>query len=371
MKKSVVLWAPFRGAVGTRQAVIATANVLSKNERVIIFQLVDEWEPYRVEFDSKVEFETIFKHKFFRHIGRSNTFHRRDFFLLSIVAIPLLAFQLRRYKADKLIAMLLVAPIILASTKLTKTSLYISVQGSPAFLLDSYKSRNIYFRLENLVREKLWYFLYRKAECVFCMSDITTDKIKQRFHQKFSNVVTLRNPLFSATQQVVEKKPCFGSNFIFVGRDSHQKNFSLALEFFASIDSEYKSLTVYGDFNGMTVNDSRIRFAGYTENLWQEEDVKGSIHLVTSRWEDPGHAILEGLAAQVPTLIIGNSSDFHFIYASYQVPIYGCSADAAKFLVECNEVYTDSYLRQVSEMVASDYSIESYSKNLRDLLCLA
>lgn len=367
--KRVLLWAPYRGAVGTRAAFINTANILAKRYEVVVLALVDEWDTALQEFDPSVTVRKVFRSKLLSLVGTSNSLHRRDFYLLSVVAIPKLFFLLRRIKPDHVMPMLLVVPMILAQLGCT-SKLVVSVQGSPGFLQVNSSDRGVYFGLENKLRGKLWRLFYSQARMVLCMSESTSRRLREFMKGTDVNIATVRNPLFSEPVGTRTKLKAPFDRFIFVGRDSFQKNFDLAIRFFNRVQAANKKLIVYGDFE-RDIDDDAIDFKGYVSNFWGRELGKGAVHLVTSRWEDPGHAILEGLIRGVPTIIIGNHSDFHSIYRAYDVPIFEDVDTALQFL----EAPTSQSLfeRQIAarNSVYAHYSFDEYEKKVGEILCSA
>jgi len=363
----ILLWAPYRGAVGTRAAFINTANILAKRYEVVVLALLDEWDNALPGFDPSVTVRKVFRSKLLSLVGTSNFLHRRDFYLLSVIAIPKLFFLLRSIKPDHVMPMLLVIPMILAQLGST-SKLVVSVQGSPGFLQANAGNRRLYFELENKFRGLLWRLFYSRASMVLCMSESTSEHLREFMKETEVNIATVRNPLFSEPVKTQIKLKAPYDRFVFVGRDSFQKNFDLALSFFNRVQSADKKLMVYGDFERDVDNDA-IEFKGYVSNFWEREMGEGAVHLVTSRWEDPGHAILEGLIRGVPTIIIGDQSDFHSIYRAYHVPIFEDVDTALQFL----ETATAESLfeRQVAarNAVYQHYSFDNLEKKIGRILC--
>ena len=100
----------------------------------------------------------------------------------------------------------------------------------------------------------------------------------------------------------------FFGNFVELAPDSR-------LHFFGDVEKNDLKVA-FPEFKDLI---SKVcHFHGFQPDLWSFIEAKlNPIHIVASQWEDPGHAILEGMVRAVPTIFINRSGDYIKLYEQY------------------------------------------------------
>ena len=299
IKKLVALWAPFRGKVGTEFANIQYARSLRRSGyEVILISLLDEYDDYEHEF----KVVRLWSKKFY-FIGRNNFFYRRDFFILALLSTRRLNKVLCDYEVDVVVSSLL-SSVACKAAKSANKRLLISIQGYPKFLL---KKDNFLSAIENFFRKIKWRKNYVVADKLICMTEYTQKKLSRAFPKLQKNILHISNPLFDDEIEIKVNKQCdcTKTRVIFVGRYSYQKDFPSFVKIANYFEFSNLNFEVYGEFPDSIINQyENIIFHGYQPRFWDCICPSCTVHVVTAQWEDPGHAILEGLQLGVRTIIL-------------------------------------------------------------------
>lgn len=312
----VLLWGPFRGRIGTIEAVIRYAEALAGiGHEVVVLELAGEWAAYRSQFPASVRFERVTKGALFRAIGSTNVLRRRDFYTLAWVAIPLISGRIAQIRPDVIMAHLMAVPLILGLPKSFTGRLIVSIQGFPKFLLQD--QQNAFYRVENQARLQFWRKLYVRCWKIFAMTGFTKSAL-DRALQLGDRVSVLSNPVLEGLPD--RPLPALGriTDVVFVGRLEYQKDPLLFVDaaIAAKSSSPLRHLTfhMFGDGSLAKAVDRRLSEAGanlvvhgHVEDPWQHI-APGSVLLCTSRWDDPGHMILEAMWYGHPVLAVERKS---------------------------------------------------------------
>lgn len=319
----VALWSPFRGKVGTEKAVINYARSLKEiGCEVVIIQLLDEFEKYRGEFRLIRAWPQSMN-----RIGKSNFFFRRDFYILGLLSTSRLKKILINENFDVAISFLMAIPLIKAIklNGVDNTKLILSVQGFPKFLL---KNDNIVSKLENSLRAYFWHRNYEFSDKILLMTKHTKQQLIEKFPRLKQKFTVLENPLFDGNiqkDQVLSKSR--KRKIFFVGRYSYQKDFQLFSEITRILSEKLShslDFDVFGDFPNKIKNsreNCHLNFRGYERDFWHSLSRESDIHLITARWEDPGHAMLEGLAFGFKSIVAERNAPHVDIARNLDVPV--------------------------------------------------
>lgn len=322
----LIVWAPFRGNIGTVAAVKNYARIYAElGYQVVFIELCDEWSA--VEDISRLyRIRSLSKAQHLKNIGKSNFFRRRDFFIYQFLRLPKLARIFADEKPDLIISFLGIVPAVIANY-FCKFRHFGSVQGFPRFL-NQQAPVGPYYKIEDRLRRFAWKFTYNKLDKILCMTPRTALELGNFLKKE---TLFIPNPLFlldNSSDAKFDKTQTF--DFIFVGRNSYQKRIDLILWNFSRILAVKPDarLHFFGDVLGPglikefpayeTIIQENCCFYGFRESIWATVlDELNPIHLVASQWEDPGHAILEGLWHKVPTLFLNREGEYTQLYLHY------------------------------------------------------
>lgn len=322
----IVYWSPYVEHVGTIRAVINSAKSLKKygGHDVCLIKNHSEWEGYEDMLESLgIEIVDFGLKRKFPNLKHIRAFGSRAYMII----IALYGFfQMRRYikqyKADVVITNLIAIPAILAALSLKKKPTVIaSIQGYPKFLgLDHIgRKYSLWMKIEDLLREKLWSIIYTKVDTIVCMTEDTRLKLLDRIKFEENRVVVVENPILdediitAANKQVTDDWFCENGavRIVGIGRLTYQKDFDTFIKAVSILrhDVNIKAY-IFGDGEDRGALEKLIcelelqenlRLFGFSENPYRYLGL-ADIFLLSSRWEDPGHAILE--AGFLRTLIV-------------------------------------------------------------------
>ncbi len=374
----LLIWAPFRGNVGTIESVKNYAKIFSElGYEVVFIELCDEWSDLNQISDS-YKIRSLTSSVIFKNIGKTNFFHRRDFFIFQFIKVWKLSRLLKEENPDLMISFLGIVPAIIANY-FQLIPHWGSIQGFPRFL-NNRAQKNLYYKFEDWLRKVLWLLNYRKLDKVLCMTPKTSVTLRN-FLEKETFFVP--NPLFSEGDNLnikFDKTKSF--DFIFIGRNSYQKridiiliNFFYALDFrpdsrlhfFGNVEAS-ELISEFPDYKDLILNN--CLFYGFNENAWTLIKEKlNPIHLVASEWEDPGHAILEGLWNKVPTVFLNKGGNYIDLYESYGVVIKkALEFDKETFNEMIDSASNEQLRSNLKKELASQFTISRVKSKLNQLL---
>ena len=365
-QKKIVFWAPFRGRIGTIEALLNYYKSLESDYEVYILQVAGEWDAW-AEKMPKATFISVWDSAFAKRLGVTNTFHRRDFYLLVLVSIFKVRRIVRAIDPHAVIAFLQLIPFAIAIRGISCSRLA-TLQGTPSFVLGSAQIE-WYKKIEQRVRHAFWSRILPSFDSIICMTESSTAAMQNRFAS--ANVVHIDNALFDRSPLIHDySSQVYPKALVFIGRLEYQKNPQRFLEIAKNVRSkeEHKwEIHIFGDGSLRPelerLADPRIVFHGHVENAWDKVRAMNAVHLVTSRWEDPGHAIIEGLVRKVPTVIEDNGADYLNYYRNVHASLVVSSNDIVKKIIDIEKPAD-----QVSLTFLERHSVKNLQCRLREIL---
>ena len=166
-------------------------------------------------------------------------------------------------------------------------------------------------------------------------------------------------------------------NIVFVGRLSYQKDPDLFIQVARIAQQTRPELSFLLMGNGeeegrlreLSSDITNLNFLGYVPNPWDYSPQENLVHLVTSRWEDPGHAMLESMAKSIPTLVVRRNSPHCELAAAYGVEV--CDASPSQINLALTQFASSGNLASpssIAEKVSSDFNFINFSRSLDDSL---
>ena len=364
MTKKILIWAPHKGKVGTTAAALNYYSILeTKGYSCSFLALTNEWDGYAVNKIRLIKPDSLF----FK-VGTTNFFRRRDYFILPIIFFFRLKRILNEHDGAKIISMLLSIPVALGVND--KSRVYLSVQGLPKFLLNT--DQNIFYKTEDGLRRLIWKKLYQGTE-ILTMTSFTRLQLKDNL--KLESKV-LPNPLFKDLPIAYDNYRDTGEiNFVFIGRNTYQKNIFGLLKYFARYSFLYPNskLHIYGFKDELMPSlhwHNKVHYYGFVNDPWEAvNDMTNVVHLVPSHWEDPGHAIIEGLVRGVHTVLNVNAVTSVSTFSGF-VPLvkfidFDSDEDQISGIMRTSEV---GHFESLRRTVFHKYSFEQFSNDLNTFL---
>ena len=297
----VAFFAPYTEHVGTEQAIVQMARRFERNGvDTDLLRAYREWPPSSDPPGRIVSLDADWSNDAVDRLP----FPWKKLFLAGITA-PRLAGYLYRHEPDVLVTGLLsgVAAAVCQALPI-ETKTVISVQGLPQ---------------ADRVRAALWPRVYPRADAVVASVDSVADRTADVAEMPRTDVDVVPNPVVTDAllQQCAERPdhPWFDEGVpvvVSVGRQTRQKDFSTLLRAFARVrrqrpakllvpgkeDDETAALQALVDRLGIRED---VAFPGFVDNPYAY--MRGAdVFALSSKWEGPGHVIIEALAAETPVV---------------------------------------------------------------------
>jgi glycosyltransferase involved in cell wall biosynthesis len=361
----IFIWAPFVGKVGTELAMVNYARALRDGGKNV--QLVSVAGEF-LEYGSEFECISLRPIKFISKLITAPVFRGRLLALYCFIAAVKLRFKIPANVT--IIAGLNAIPLLFVFRVLKRQErIIVSVQGFPKFLLK--EKQNIFYSGENLLRKFIWSRFYAKADKLITMTLGTKARLKATF--SFPRVDVISNPLFQIAPPLRKWRANRGVNILYVGRLSYQKDPDLFIQVARIAQQVHPELSfsIMGTgeeeerLRKLSSDLSNIKFLGYVQNPWKHYENENLVHLVTSRWEDPGHAMLESMARSIPTLVVRRDSPHSELATEYGAQV--CDISSEQINEAIIRVISDidlTTLTSIAEKVSSDFSLSNFSKSL-------
>ena len=367
--KKVLIWAPFVGKVGTEGAMVNYARALrDEGQDVQLVSVAGEFLDYGDEFECISLRPTKFISKFIT----LSLFRGRLLALYCFIAAVKLRFKTQSNVT--IIAGLNAVPLLLIFKVLSSGGrVIVSVQGFPKFLLK--EKQALFYSAENLLRKAIWRRLYARADTLIAMTPGTEARLKANF--SFSRIDVISNPLFKTALPVRKWHANKRLNIIFVGRLSYQKDPDLFIQVARRAQQAHPELSfsIMGKgeeeerLRELARDLSNIKFLGYVQKPWGHHKNENLVHLVTSRWEDPGHAMLESMARSIPTLVVRRDSPHCELAEAFGAQVCDpSSGQIIEALIRSVSGENLAKMTSIAEKVSSDFGFSNFSKSLGDSL---
>ena len=305
MDKKIIFWSPLISHVGTINAVLKSALSLSNRSgyKIYVIDVIGEFRSINKNDFKNIIFLNIFNLS--KYLPKTGVFSKLFLYLFSILAIPKLIFIILKQKPDFIFSYLIsIVPLFLGRIFFKKIKIICSIQGYPKLN---------YFRL------LLWKKLYSRANYIITMTNNTKDLIIDKLGYSASNISTVYNPIISRKiKQLSYEKINKSDEIIFkkkviisVGRLTRQKNYLLLLEAFNKKDiMQNYNLLIIGEGEDREKLEKYINVNKLNENIYLKGFClnpfkfisKSFLYISSSKWEEPGHSILEAGYLNLPII---------------------------------------------------------------------
>ena len=305
MDKKIIFWSPLISHVGTINAVLKSALSLSNRSgyKIYVIDVIGEFRSINKNDFKNIIFLNIFNLS--KYLPKTGVFSKLFLYLFSILAIPKLIFIILKQKPDFISSYLIsIVPLFLGRIFFKKIKIICSIQGYPKLN---------YFRL------LLWKKLYSRANYIITMTNNTKDLIIDKLGYSASNISTVYNPIISRKiKQLSYEKINKSDEIIFkkkviisVGRLTRQKNYLLLLEAFNKKDiMQNYNLLIIGEGEDREKLEKYINVNKLNENIYLKGFClnpfkfisKSFLYISSSKWEEPGHSILEAGYLNLPII---------------------------------------------------------------------
>lgn len=318
----IVYWSPYVGHVGTIKAVVNSAVAARRygHHEVSIIRNHSEWQGYEEQLSaSGVQIVDFGLKKWFPRLARTSALGSRLYMLVvAFFGFFQLYIYMRRERPDVLITNLIAVPAMAAAALLPRPPrLIASIQGFPKFLGTKEPPYPLWMKVEDWMRQKLWNIFYSRADLLVCMTEATIEKLVQNTSLRREKFTRINNPIVDDQLFTLSSEPLADPWFVqdrykslvSIGRLTRQKDFATLIR---AIELVCKEMAVRvailgeGDEREMLAREiaakgleDRIRLYGFVSNPYPYLH-HADLFVLTSRWEDPGHAILEAAALRVP-----------------------------------------------------------------------
>ncbi len=308
--KRVAIFTPQLSAVGTEGAMLGIANGLPKDRfEVDLVAAGTEWARNR-DFEPGVRLRRILPFGFVSRLPARGFIFKISITIVLLLTIPLLAIYLRRNRPDFLLVGLLpLAAVLAVGLARTHTPIVISVQGLPR---------------ESGMRNRLWRWMAGRAATWVTPADPISERLRsmtgrdvrtfvitnpvldmERFN---ANIPVPNHPWYHENSEGDSKRIVLGA-----GRLTRQKNFEHLLTTFAKLsagDDVRLVIVGEGEERGMLERlaeelgiTDRVSMPGYVTDP-EAYMAHADVFVLTSRWEGPGHVLIEALATGVPCVTV-------------------------------------------------------------------
>lgn len=319
----ILYWSPYVGHVGTIKAVINSAAAMRKygKHEVAIIRNHTEWEGYEVQIhEAGIRLVDFGLKRLFPGLNRIKLMGSRVYMLtVALFGFFQLIRYLRRESPDVLVTNLIAVPAILATRCVArKPRVIASVQGFPKFLgAGANPDYPLWMKIEDGIRKRLWNRVYVYADLIVCMTASTRDKLVSQTRLPADRFSVINNPVIEDDiESLVGDKPndswFFEAGYrrlVAIGRLTRQKDFPTLVKALEAASREVKfraAILGEGEDREQLQADieqrnlqERVRLYGFVPNPYAYLG-NADLFVLTSIWEDPGHAILEAAALGIP-----------------------------------------------------------------------
>jgi len=298
----IFLWSPMLSNVGTNTAMNGIAQSLTKysNSKIYFLDILVEFSRFNDGKNFYLRFLKI------NHIvPNTGKVSKLLILFFSILSIPFLIRQIISKKPDIIISGLVGFVPSLMKYFFRDLIIINSIQGYPKF---------------SFLRKIIWSIFYKKSDYLITMTKKTKYEIQSIIGINEDKIFVIENPVLSKNIRKLsneninnEEKFIFKKKvFCAIGRLTHQKNFLKLLEYISEINN-----LIQIDFNLIIIGDGEQKkeladfikeknlnncyLLGFKKNPYKYL-VRSDLYISTSRWEEPGHTLLEAGYLNVPIL---------------------------------------------------------------------
>ena len=321
--KKIDFWTPYIGNVGTIKATIHSAEAIKKYSKedieISLFKIHSEWENYEDSIKkTNLNIVNFNLKKYFKNLPKYGLMYRFTMIIIMLYSIPKLIKYFNQEKPDIVIAYLQgITPLIARKFSKYKPKIVLSIQGLPDFLAkkEVYNSYPFYKKIESKLRVWLWKKIYLKANTIIALTQKTTDELNKILNT--DKVIYIPNPIVDEeeiiikSKEKVEEQLFLGNDYILgIGRLSKQKDFATLIKAFKLVNQYYKDLKliILGEgelreeleklISDMELENKVILY-GFVDNPYKYLK-NAKIFVLSSLWEDQGHALVEATYLKIP-----------------------------------------------------------------------
>lgn len=298
----IFIWSPMLSNVGTNTAMEGIAESLRRysNSEVYYLDILGEFSNTNNIDDYYIRFLKL--NHLVPNTGKLSKF---IIFFFSILSIPFLIKNIIVKKPDVIITGLVGFIPCMMKIFFSKVKVVNSIQGYPKF---------------NFWRKIIWKFLYNKSDYLITMTNRTKKLVEEKILINSKKIFVIENPIISRKIRTLSKNKINNNEeslifekdvFCAIGRLTHQKNFLELLQFIKEFNnySENFNLIIIGEGEQKKILKKYIEkyklkncfLLGYKKNPYKYL-AKSSLYISTSRWEEPGHTLLEAGYLNIPIL---------------------------------------------------------------------
>lgn len=298
----IFIWSPMLSNVGTNTAMEGIAESLKRysNSEVYYLDILGEFSNTNNIDDYYIRFLKL--NHLVPNTGKLSKF---IIFFFSILSIPFLIKNIIVKKPDVIITGLVGFIPCMMKIFFSKVKVVNSIQGYPKF---------------NFWRKIIWKFLYNKSDYLITMTNRTKKLLEEKILINSKKIFVIENPIISRKIRTLSKNKINNNEeslifekdvFCAIGRLTHQKNFLELLQFIKEFNnySENFNLIIIGEGEQKKILKKYIEkyklkncfLLGYKKNPYKYL-AKSSLYISTSRWEEPGHTLLEAGYLNIPIL---------------------------------------------------------------------
>lgn len=259
--------------------------------------------------DVGVSLKRIFPSKIISWLPSTRVYYRISILLVLVFSVPLLAIYLRRNRPDVLMAGLLPwASALAIFLSRTRTPLVISVQGLPK---------------PSKWRNRVWGWLGKRVVAWVIPADSISERLRAMTGREI-NYFVITNPVLDSSQIGADiesadhewYQPKSYRIVLGAGRLTRQKNFEHLLRAFSQtsgrLDADDLRLVIVGEgeerdrLERLATElgiESQVSMPGHVSNPYAYM-AHSDVFVLTSRWEGPGHVLIEALATGTPCVTV-------------------------------------------------------------------
>ena len=297
----VAIFAPYLSPVGTEPVMLSIARGLADSgHQVELLRVYDEWQR---GVQPPLQVVDIGAGRFLPRLPRHGKAFRLTTFILSAITLPRLTWYLRRQRPHVLLASLLTAvPLVAASLARSNTRVIVSIQGFPK---------------DGVLRRILWRMLYPRAYATVAPTKGIGRATELLSGLPAGSIAVIGNPVVNEEMFRLAVLPAEHPWFIdrnvpivlAVGRLTRQKGFDVLIDAFARVRAVMSArLVILGEGEDRPRLERQIRQHSLEHHVWMPGHVsnpyafmsKASVFVLSSRWEGPGHALIEAMALGRP-----------------------------------------------------------------------
>ena len=298
----IFIWSPMLSNVGTNTAMegIATSLKRYSNSKVYYLDILGEFSNTNNKDDYYIRFVKL--NHLVPNTGKLSKF---IIFFFSFLSIPFLIKNIITKKPDVIITGLVGFIPCMMKIFFSKVKVINSIQGYPKF---------------NFWRKIIWKFFYNKSDYLITMTNRTKKLLEEEILINSKKIFVIENPVISRKIRTLSKNKINNNEeslifekdvFCAIGRLTYQKNFLELLQFIKEFNnySENFNLIIIGEGEQKKILKKYIEkyklkncfLLGYKKNPYKYL-AKSSLYISTSRWEEPGHTLLEAGYLNIPIL---------------------------------------------------------------------